>query len=153
MLGFLRHNLKISSSSIKEKSYKAFVRPLLEYASSVWDPYKQRSIDKLEAVQRRATRYVLNRYHNTSSVSRLIEQLRWPSLAQWRKTTCLGTIYKIYQGLIQCPIIWSKLVPPHQDSAAPTTNSSASSTPELSTEVDHSYPGLLGTGTIFPVRQ
>ena len=36
MLGFLRHNLKISSSSTKEKSYKAFVRPLLEYA---WDPY------------------------------------------------------------------------------------------------------------------
>ena len=32
-LVFLRSNLKISSSSIKEKSYKAFVRPLLKYAS------------------------------------------------------------------------------------------------------------------------
>ena len=72
-LGFLRRNLKISSSSIKEKSYKALVRPLLEYASSVWDLFTQKSIDKLGAVQRRAARFVLNRYHNTSSVSRLIE--------------------------------------------------------------------------------
>ena len=37
-LGFLGRNLKISNSSIKERAYKAFVRPTLEYASSVWDP-------------------------------------------------------------------------------------------------------------------
>ena len=56
--------------------------------------------------------FVLNRYHNTSSVSRLFDQLRWPSLEQRRKTTCLGIIYKIHHGLIQCPIIRSKLAPP-----------------------------------------
>ena len=111
-LGFLRRNLKISSSSIKEKAYKALVRPLLEYASAVWDPYTQKNIDKLEAIQRRAARFVLNRYHNTSSVSRLIEQLGWPSLAQRRRTTRLGTLYKIHHGLIQCPVIRAKLVPP-----------------------------------------
>ena len=111
-LGFLRCNLKISSSSIKEKSYKAFVRPLLEYASSVWGPYTQKSIDKLEAVQRCAACFVLNRYHNTSSVSRMIDQLRWPSLEQRRKTTYLGIMYKIHHGLIHCPIVRSKLVPP-----------------------------------------
>ncbi|KAL8615229.1 hypothetical protein ACOMHN_050270 [Nucella lapillus] len=32
-LGFLRRNLKISSRSVKEQAYKAFVRPILEYAS------------------------------------------------------------------------------------------------------------------------
>ena len=53
-LDFLRRNLKISSSAVKESAYKAFVRPMLEYASSVWDPYTKKSIDKLEAVQRRA---------------------------------------------------------------------------------------------------
>ena len=37
-LGFLRRNLKISSSAIKDRAYKAFVRSILEYASSVWDP-------------------------------------------------------------------------------------------------------------------
>ena len=52
MLGFLWCSLKISFSAIKERAYKAFVRPILEYASSVWDPYTQMSTDKLEAVQR-----------------------------------------------------------------------------------------------------
>ncbi|KAL8583755.1 hypothetical protein ACOMHN_000376 [Nucella lapillus] len=33
-LGFLRRNLKISSRSVKEQAYKAFVRPILEYASN-----------------------------------------------------------------------------------------------------------------------
>ena len=41
-LGFLRSKLKISASNIKEKAYKVFVRPLLEYAASVWDPYSQK---------------------------------------------------------------------------------------------------------------
>ena len=33
MLGFLWCNLKISSSAIKDRAYKAFVRPILEYAA------------------------------------------------------------------------------------------------------------------------
>ena len=77
-LGFLRRNLKIGSSNIKEKAYKAFVRPLLEYSATVWDPYTQKNKDRLEAVQRRAARFILNRYHNTSSVTRM---LRDPAVA------------------------------------------------------------------------
>ena len=34
------------------------------------------------------------------------------SQGMWRKTTHLGIIHKIHHWLIQCPIIWSKLVPP-----------------------------------------
>ena len=37
-LGFLRRNLKIPSIRIKEQAYQTLVRPLVEYASSVWDP-------------------------------------------------------------------------------------------------------------------
>ena len=111
-LGFLWCNLKISSSAIKDRAYKAFVRPILEYASSVWDPYTQKSIDKLEAVQRQAAQFMLNRYHNTCSVHCMLLLLGWPSLEQRRKTSCLGVIYKIYNGLVQCPIIKTKLVVP-----------------------------------------
>ena len=127
-LGFLRRNLKISSSAIKDRAYKVFVRPILEYASSVWDPYTQKSIDKLEAVQRRAARFVLNRYHNTSSVNLMLDSLGWPSLEQRRKIPRLGVMYKICSGLVQCPIIKTKLVPPPPPppaSAAPTVNSLA----------------------------
>ena len=108
----LKQITMISSSAIKDRAYKAFVRPILEHASSVWDPYTQKSIDKLEAVQRRAARLVLNRYHNTYSVHHMLDLLGWLSLEQCRKTSCLGVMYKIYSGLVRHPIIKTKLVPP-----------------------------------------
>ena len=111
-LSFLRRNLKISSKTIKERSYKVFVRPLLDYASAVWDPYTQKNIDRLEAVQRRAARFVLGRYHNTSSVSRLIRQLGWPSLEQRRREARLSIFRKIQRDEIRCPEIKRKLVLP-----------------------------------------
>jgi hypothetical protein len=55
-----RRNLKISSISIKEQAYKTLVRPLVEYASPVWDPHHQTDIRKLECVQRRAAMFVLS---------------------------------------------------------------------------------------------
>jgi hypothetical protein len=74
-LGFLRRNLKISSISIKEQAYKTLVRPLVEYASPVWDPHHQTDIRKLECVQRRAARFVLSSQHNRSSVTDMIQRL------------------------------------------------------------------------------
>ena len=94
-LGFLRRNLKISSTKIKETAYKTFVRPILEYACTVWDPHTQTNIDRLEAVQRRAARFVVNRYHNTSSVSGMIDQLNWPTLQHRRRVARLAMLRKI----------------------------------------------------------
>ena len=53
-LGFLKRNLKICSRKIKEMAYKSCVRPALEYACTVWDPYTQQYIDHIEAIQRQA---------------------------------------------------------------------------------------------------
>jgi hypothetical protein len=52
-------------------------RPLVEYASTVWDPYTQTDINKVEAVQRRVARYVANNHRNRSSVSNIIQRLKW----------------------------------------------------------------------------
>ena len=48
------------------------VRPQLEYASVVWDPYTQANQDELEMVQRRAARFVFNNYSRDASVSEMI---------------------------------------------------------------------------------
>ena len=80
-LGFLRRNINISSTKVKEQAYKSLVRPSLEYARSVWDQYTKEGITQLEQVQHRTARYVTNRYHNTSSVSNMIEHLNWQTLA------------------------------------------------------------------------
>ena len=53
-LGFLRRNLKHCSRQVKAATYTSVVRPVLENASPVWDPYRQADIRALEQVQRRA---------------------------------------------------------------------------------------------------
>ena len=99
-LGFLKRNLKINSTALKSTAYKTLIRPSLEYACTVWDPYTQRNIYKLEMVQRRAARFVLGRYNNTSSVGDMLFELGWTSLQTRRQTLRLCMMYKIHKGLI-----------------------------------------------------
>jgi hypothetical protein len=80
ILGFLKRNLKINQEETKSLAYKSMVRSNLEYCSSVWSPHTQKQKNNIEKVQRRAARYVTNRYHNTSSVTSMIDHLQWKSL-------------------------------------------------------------------------
>jgi hypothetical protein len=54
-IGFLKRNLNISNGKIKEKAYISLVRPMVEYAIPVWDPYLQKDKYKIEMVQRSST--------------------------------------------------------------------------------------------------
>ena len=110
-LGFLRRNLTISSTSVKEQAYKSLVRPSLEYACSVWDPYLNEDINKIEKVQRRAARYVTNKYRNTSSVSNMIDNLNWRSLVDRRTDSRLTMLYKISHDKVAVPRT-DRLIPP-----------------------------------------
>ena len=47
-LGFLRRNLKACPPKLRETAYFSLVRSSLEYFSAVWDPFRQKDIDKLE---------------------------------------------------------------------------------------------------------
>ena len=68
MLGFLRRNLRTTNEDTKTNAYIALVRSNLDYCSTIWSPHQQGQIRKIEMVQRRAARYVTNRYHNRSTV-------------------------------------------------------------------------------------
>ena len=50
-VGFLRRNFRECTPSVKAATYKTMVRPVVEYASTVWDPTLQREIATLEQVQ------------------------------------------------------------------------------------------------------
>ena len=99
-LGFLRRNLKIGNKKTKETAYKTLVRPLLEYAATVWDPYTASETQAIEKVQRRAARWVSNRHRQTSCVDNMLDSLDWQTLQQRRKKARLEMLYKFHHGLI-----------------------------------------------------
>ncbi len=99
-LAFLRRNLQINSPNLKTVAYQSIVRPSLEFSPSVWDPHTKESTAKVEMVQRRAARYVLNRFHNTSHVTDMLEELKWPTLKDRRMNYRLTMLYKIRNGLV-----------------------------------------------------
>ena len=104
MLGFLRRNLKVSSEETKTSAYRSMIRPLLEYCSTVWSPHTKEYIQKIEMVQRRAARYVTNRYHNTSSVTEVLDHLEWETLEARRTKNRHIMFFKIIHGLVDIPV-------------------------------------------------
>ena len=107
MLGFLWRNLKHCPKTLKEKAYKSYVRPKLEYCSSVWDPHYQKDIKKLEMVQHRAARYVTNNPHRRLgqqiSITKKIKELGWQPLEERRRNNRLVLLFKVSNNLVEVP--------------------------------------------------
>ena len=80
ILSLLRRNLRSTPKVIRELSYFSLVRPILEYAYSVWCPWLAQDIYQLERVQCRAVRFVANNYSPYASVSKIIDDLQWSRL-------------------------------------------------------------------------
>ena len=61
---------------MKEAAYKGMVRPILEYGSSVWDPYINKFQEELEKVQNRAATFVSRNYvYEIGSMTGILGQL------------------------------------------------------------------------------
>ena len=56
------------------------VLPQLKYALTVWEPVTKFNMAKVESVQRRATVFFCNDYHQTSSVTSVMQELDWEDL-------------------------------------------------------------------------
>ena len=85
VLNFLKRNLHKCSTSTKATAYISLVRPILEYASSIWDPYQYNKIYIINRIQCRAAHWSLCNYDRYSSVTLLQHQLSWQNLQQCRK--------------------------------------------------------------------
>ena len=77
---FLQRNISSCTEMVKEACYKSMIRPILEYASTVWSLYMKKNILMIEAVQRRAARFVTNTYDQTSSVTAIWAGHLWSSV-------------------------------------------------------------------------
>ena len=100
MLGFLLRNLKSNSVQTKTNAYISIFRPNLEYCASVLNPNQKELIQKIEMIQHRAARYVSNRFRNISSVSSMLNALKWESLESRRTKIQLTLLFKIINDLV-----------------------------------------------------
>ena len=101
-VGFLRRNLRNCQKECRRLVYIALVRSRLEYAETVWEPYYQQDIKKLERVQRQAARFITKDYRTREPgcMNRMLQDLNLPPLAERRRQARLGLMYKITGGLI-----------------------------------------------------
>ena len=90
---------------IKAAACFALVRSHLEYAASAWDPHLVKDIQKLEAVQRRAARFVTNnRSRIPGSMTKTLDVLNSSSLEKRRKIQRLTILHKAYNKEVAIPI-------------------------------------------------
>jgi hypothetical protein len=103
ILGFIRRNLRHCTSNLKQTAYIKLVRSVMDYSCVVWDPYLRKNIDKLEHIQRRAARFVKNDYRRDSSVTAMLQDLKWQPLADRRRDQRSILLLKINSILSKSP--------------------------------------------------
>ena len=92
--------------------YKALVSSHLDYAISIWSPYKQKYKDAIENVQRRATKQFP--CMNNIPYEERLERLKLPTLAYRRTRGDMIEVYKLLQGKYDSDV--SNIVKLHKDS-------------------------------------
>lgn len=66
-LFFFRRSLSCAPHETKLLAYNTFIRPILEYANVAWFPFTNNLTNALERIQRKAIRFVYNKYRITDS--------------------------------------------------------------------------------------
>ena len=100
VLNFIKRNLYNCPPNTKRIAYLTLVRPIMEYATSVWDPYYNTDIYKSEKVQRRAARWILSKYSRTASIASMLSSLNISTLQQHRKSSRLTLFYQIINNTL-----------------------------------------------------
>lgn len=92
-LGYLRRVLAKAPKDTKLIMYKSLIRPIIEYASPVWNPHKQLEINKIESVQRKAIRFICRRYDRHFSPTSALLSLNLTLLAERRRIESLKLLH------------------------------------------------------------
>ena len=93
LVSYIKCKLSSCPQDVKEMAYKELMRPILDYASPVWDPHVVQ--EELEKVQNRAARFVTGKFNFETGI---LEQLGWESLHKRRKGSKLIFLFKCLKG-------------------------------------------------------
>jgi len=84
---FYNANTQKGNSNTKSLAYMSLVRPILEYETACWDPYREGKINALDRVQKKAAKFA----HHTNSPN-------CETLASRRKLSRICALFKAYSG-------------------------------------------------------
>ena len=105
ILGMLyRQFYNNSSPETLKQLYLSLVRPHLEYACQLWDPYTHHDINQLESVQKFALKMISHRWD--IGYEELVNLVDLPTLKRRRLHLKLGEVYKIIHELCDFPDVF-----------------------------------------------
>jgi len=97
ILGMLQKTFVCRENELWKKLYVSLVRPHLEYAAQVWNPYYEKDIEIIEKVQRRATK-IPTEFRHLEYEERL-KMWGLTTLKERRVRGSLIQMYKAHNGL------------------------------------------------------
>ena len=89
---------EVLALSFRDTLYCSLVRSNLEYCSVVWCPFTKRNVNKLEIIQRRATRFIL-KLNEPYDVG--LSKLNLLTLEQRRFVVAVTFLFKALNGHLQ----------------------------------------------------
>lgn len=99
--GLLYRRFKSANRNTLLQLYLSMVRPHLEYASPVWNPFMCKEIKRIEDVEKFAMRVITRRWD--TGYQDLLNMVNIPSLESRRMHSSMCTLYKIVHGLCFFP--------------------------------------------------
>ena len=104
----LQRTLPACDRATKAQTYTTFIRPIVEYAATAWDPHNcktlQKQRDQLEGIQSKCARYVTGQWKRQgSSISGMKAELRWDSLQERRAHARILMMHKVKHGFVAIP--------------------------------------------------
>ena len=105
---FLQRTLSRCDTKTKAQACTTFVRPIVEYGATVWDPhnaYNDSQVKRVESVQSKAARFACSDWRHTSSVSDMKARLDWESLQERRARSRVMMMHKIYYSQVAIPLL------------------------------------------------
>ncbi|XP_029848755.2 uncharacterized protein LOC115330848 [Ixodes scapularis] len=99
-LGFVSRVTRPSGPAALRTLYTALVLPSLEYCCAVWSPPQQHLLDRLESVQRRASRIICARISGHADISypARLKVLGWRPLDQRRRISRVRVLCHLLDG-------------------------------------------------------
>jgi hypothetical protein len=97
MLGYINKYVEYKSAEVMTKLYNSYVRPFLEYGVRAWMPYYKQDVERLEAVQHRATKMILGM--NGLTYEERLKALNMYSMKRRYLRGDMIEVYKMFSGL------------------------------------------------------